>query len=73
MLYGFNQGNVTPEQWSSITLALAKTTEGNYHDCLKWLRVIWHEDRRGVRTEVLHAGRLTIVNVLCCIAFEGNE
>ncbi|KAK0152994.1 hypothetical protein N1851_005328 [Merluccius polli] len=50
--------NVTSEQWSSISLALANTTKGKYHKCLKWLRVIWDEDRRGVRTEVLHAVRV---------------
>ena len=57
--------NVTSEQWSSISLALANTTKGKYHKCLKWLRVIWDEDRRGVRTEVLHAGSPTVLNLLC--------
>ena len=57
--------NVTSEQWSSISLALANTTKGNYHKCLKWLRVIWDEDRRGVRTAVLHAGNPTVLNLLC--------
>ncbi|XP_034053215.1 uncharacterized protein LOC117533535 [Gymnodraco acuticeps] len=50
--HGFSEVNVTTEQWSSVTLTVFKS---NKKEHLKWLRVIWGEDRRGVRTEVLQA------------------
>ncbi|CAL8403596.1 unnamed protein product [Boreogadus saida] len=46
--------DVTSEQWSSVSVAMAIATSGNSQKWLKWLRVIWKEDRRGVRTAVLH-------------------
>ncbi|KAI4826494.1 hypothetical protein KUCAC02_029941 [Chaenocephalus aceratus] len=52
--HGFSEVNVTTEQWSSVTLTVFKS---NKKEHLKWLRVIWAEDRRGVRTEVLQAGK----------------
>ena len=47
--------NVNTDQWSSVTLALFKKDKENLQ---KWLKVIWQQDRQGVRTEVLQKGTL---------------
>lgn len=55
IFHGFGEVIVSPEQSSLVTLAVFKSNNKDYQ---KWLKVIWKEDRRGVRTEVLHAGKL---------------
>lgn len=43
----------TSEQWSKLFKDVFKNTCAQKE---KWLRVIWNEDRRGVKTEVYERG-----------------
>ena len=48
--------NISPEQWSSLTITVFNKDEENLR---KWLKVIWQQDREGVRTAVLLKGRFS--------------
>lgn len=49
--------DVLPEQWSAVTLAVFNSDNKRQQ---RWLKMIWQQDRRGVRTEALE-GKLPVV------------
>lgn len=53
--HGVIEDIVSLEQWKSLAHSLFQSRATEY---IKWLRVIWSEDRRGVKTEVLQTGKL---------------
>lgn len=54
----FNEGVPTYDQWLSFVFHVFKSNDKKY---LKWLKLIWASDCKGIRTKVLNAGTVIFV------------
>lgn len=63
--FSFTEVGVFLEQWAQLSLAVFRVKDRNY---LKWLRVIWSEDRQRIQTEVLQTDSPALIahgNFVC--------